>query len=207
MKYRHENESAVLDYITTLNNEPTTRGKVWEEKIHNLIRSSGICGTLRDLETDEVIDHFIIQSSSSAHFNQLKEIDSATDYWRPISKRHPTCDAYILSKGLMVQMTVGAEHGINVNGLESVLKSGIFTEWENQHPNELLKLVLIVDGQAYEKFRKDQAYTYNPEARKANNRSARDKKQMDLESRYKQYVMKVDLEEELRGKKSGLERV
>ena len=49
----------------------------------------------------------------------------------------------------MLQMTVGEEHTVNMEGLEKVMNSGIFREWENEHPAEKLKLIFVVDSVVY----------------------------------------------------------
>lgn len=33
-------------------------------------------------------------------------------------------------------MTVGTSHEINISGLEDILKSKVFEEWQQQHPDK-----------------------------------------------------------------------
>ena len=58
VQFRESQEADVLDFIQSLRNESTSRGKAWEAEIHHLIQCVGIQGTLRNLETDEVIKRF-----------------------------------------------------------------------------------------------------------------------------------------------------
>jgi hypothetical protein len=44
-------EAEVIDFIQTLNNDASSRGKAWEEQIRHLIGTVGIEGILRNLET------------------------------------------------------------------------------------------------------------------------------------------------------------
>jgi hypothetical protein len=159
-KFRHEKEADVLDYVLTLNNDPTARGKVLEEQIHKLIQTCGIQGTLREILTDKVVEPFLLRSSNTRFFQDFNEIDDSAQYWRPTSKRHPTCDAYFPESGVMLQMTIGQKHTVNRDGLEKILNSGIFTKWENDHPEELIKLIFVVDLSADTQLLKEQAYRY-----------------------------------------------
>ena len=45
--FRRQQEAEVIEYISTLNNDPAARGKPWEEHIHQLIETSGLEGILR----------------------------------------------------------------------------------------------------------------------------------------------------------------
>ena len=67
----------------------------------------------------------------------------------------------------MLQMTVGVQHTINMNGLEASLKSGIFKQWENDHPDKLLKFIFIVDTAVYEEYLRDQNLKYTKASNKA----------------------------------------
>jgi hypothetical protein len=102
--FRNEKEADVVDYVLKLNNDPVSRGKTWEKQIHTRIQSSGVRRPLRNLHTDEVTDDLFLHSSNTRFFQDLNEIDKSAQYWRPTSKRHPTCDGYLLEKGIMLQM-------------------------------------------------------------------------------------------------------
>jgi hypothetical protein len=60
----------------------------------------------------------------------------------------------------MLQITVGASHDINISGLEDILKSKVFEDWQQQHLNEKLKMIFIVHPSVYKEFTK-QLYLYN----------------------------------------------
>lgn len=180
-QFRHEQEAAVISYIETLNNDPAARGRVFEEVVHHLIEVAGIQGPLRNLQTGEVTN-FGIPLSSSSFFKSFKDINSSSEYWRPVSKIHKTCDAYKPSEGLMLQMTIGVSHQINICGLEDILKSGIFDEWIKQHPNEKLRMIFIVHPSVYKEFTK-QTYTYNHVAEEGNSKDNSEKRQRNTEKR------------------------
>lgn len=133
--FRRQQEAEVIEYISTLNNDPVVRGKPWEEHIHQLIETTGLQGTLRNLETDEEHE-FILRPRLTSFFDEFGDIDDSAQYWRPTSRKHPACDDYISEQGIMLQMTVGEEHSINMKGLEKAIKSGIFRPWEDEHPQE-----------------------------------------------------------------------
>ena len=88
MQFRESQEADVLDFIQSLSNESTSRGKAWEAEIHHLIQCIGIQGTLRNLETGEVIKDFAISRSSGALFHNFENINITADYWRPVSPIH-----------------------------------------------------------------------------------------------------------------------
>ena len=196
--FRNEKEADVVDYVLTLNNDPVSRGKVWEEQIHTRIQSSGLRGPLRNLHTDEVTDDLLLHSSNTRFFQDLNEIDDSAQYWRPTSKRHPTCDGYLPKKGIMLQMTVGSGHSINMDGLEKILNSGVFTEWENNHPEEPLRLIFVVDSSADSEFIKEQTFRYTQSTNKADRGRSKEKRREFVNSRVAQYVMKIDLEARLK---------
>ena len=201
--YRNEKEADVVDYVLTLNNDPSARGKAWEEKIHKLIQSSGLRGPLRNLDSDEITDDLFLHSSNTRFFQDLDEIDDSAHYWRPTSKRHPTCDGYLPEKGIMLQMTIGSGHSINMDGLEKILNSGIFTEWENNHPDETLRLIFVVDVSADLEFIKEQTFRYTESINKADRGRSKEKRREFVNSRVTQYVMKIDLEASLKEIRSG----
>jgi len=66
-------------------------------------------------------------------------------------------------------MTVGKSHDINISGLEDILKSEVFEDWRQQHPDEKLKMIFIVHPSVYEKFTK-QSYLYNYVAAEGNSK-------------------------------------
>ena len=49
--FRRQQEAEVIEYISTLNNDPFARGRPWEEHIHQLIETSGLEGTLRNINS------------------------------------------------------------------------------------------------------------------------------------------------------------
>jgi len=91
-------------------------------------------------------------------------------------------------------MTVGSGHSINMNGLEKILNSGVFTEWENDHPEELLRLIFVVDSSADPEFIKEQTFRYTQSTNKADRGRNKEKRREFVNSRVAQYVMKIDLE-------------
>jgi hypothetical protein len=107
----------------------------------------------------------------------------------------------------MLQMTVGTCHEINVSGLEDILKSKVFEEWQQQHPDEKLKMIFIVHPSVYEEFNK-QSYLYNyvaaegnskddSKTRPRNTEKRREERKAFIESQVVQYVMTIDLEQRL----------
>lgn len=121
----------------------------------------------------------------------------------PNSKRHATCDAYIPTDGIMLQMTVGEQHTINMNGLEASLKSSIFKQWENDHPDKLLKFIFIVDTAFYEEYLRDQSFKYTEVSNKADSDWKKEARRESVECRVEQYVLKVDLERRLKELRCG----
>ena len=167
--FRRQQEAEVIEYISTLNNDPAARGKPWEEHIHQLIETSGLEGILRNLETDEQ-RQFILRPRFTSFFDEFDDIDDSAQYWRPTSRKYPTCDGYIPEQGIMLQMTVGEEHTVNMEGLEKVMNSGIFREWENEHPAEKLKLIFVVDSAVYSEYERKQTFRYPRSEKNANNK-------------------------------------
>ena len=167
--FRRQQEAEVIEYISTLNNDPVARGKPWEEHIHQLIETTGLEGTLRNLETDEE-DDYILRPRLTSFFDEFDDIDDSAQYWRPTSRKHPTCDGYIPGQGIMLQITVGKEHSINMEGLEKAMNSGIFREWEDKHPKEKLKLIFVVDSAVYSEYERKQTFRYSRSEKNANNK-------------------------------------
>jgi hypothetical protein len=199
-----------------LNNDAPLRGKFWEQEIHHLIESKGIKGTLRDLETGDVTENFKIDQSQTSFFQSLTDINPSADYWRPVSKRHKTCDSYKLSLGAMLQMTTGETHDINVSGLEEILQSNIFQAWQKEHPNDDLKFIFIVHKSTFKEFGK-QTYEYGKvdiggnskatqEQRKRNTAKVKEGRKMAVEAKIRQYILEVDVEELLKNCRMGVKR-
>ena len=199
---RRQQEAEVIEYISTLNNDPVARGKPWEEHIHQLIETSGLEGTLRNLETDE--EHqFILRPRFTSFFDKFEDVDDSAQYWRPTSRKHPTCDGYIPEQGIMLQMTIGEEHNINIEGLERAMNSGIFQEWEDEHPEEKLKLIFVVDSAVYSEYQRKQTFRYSRSEKNANNKRKNETKKEKIESQMEQYVLKIDLSARLRELRFG----
>jgi hypothetical protein len=57
-------------------------------------------------------------------FDEFADIDDSAQYWRPTSRKHRACDGYIPEQGIMLQMTVGEEQTMNMEGLEKAMNSG-----------------------------------------------------------------------------------
>jgi hypothetical protein len=208
MQFRMQQEADVISFINILNNDAGWRGRAWEEQIHHLIESTGIKGPLRNLDTGETEDDWKIRRNKSAYFNSFADIDSTAVYWRPISTEHKSCDAYIPSKGLLFQMTVGKTHPIKILGLEDVIDSGIFHEWLAQHPGSRLKLVFILHPSVYQEFGK-QSYLYSNASPHGKSKLSLSKqpwstenvkimRKMKVEDYITQFAMSVDLEQRQR---------
>ena len=213
LQFLNEREADVLEFIETLNNDASLRGKFWEQQIHHLIERTGIEGTLRDLETGDVTENFKIDKSATSFFQTLADINPSADYWRPVSKIHKTCDSYKLSLGAMFQMTVGKTHDINISGLEEILRSNIFEAWRKKHTNEYLKLIFVVHKSTYQEFGK-QNYKYTKvdiegnskaaqQKRKRNTATAKESRRRAVEAKIRQYVLEVDLEKLLKKYRMG----
>ena len=93
--------------------------------------------------------------------------------------------------GIMLQMTIGEKHSINVPGLKRVLSSGIFADWENAYPTKPLKFIFVVDPLAYDEYQ-------NVQCLKGGNKSD----VAEVESRIEQFVLKVDVMPRFRELKS-----
>lgn len=216
LRFRSEQEANVIDFIETLSHDSITRGKAWEYLIHHYIEVSGLRGTLRNLETGDITNDFFIPPTACAFFKYLVDIDSSADYWRPDSSQLKTCDSYLPSSGLMVQMTVGKQHPINISGLEEILKSNIFQSWQENNPDEKLRLIFIVHKSVFNNFGK-QSYKYNDgdangnsitaaKNRLRNNLNIKEERKRHVEAKVTQYVLGVDLEQTLKRLRHSVKR-
>ena len=196
--FRRQQEAEVIEYISNLNNDPAVRRKPWEEHIHQLIETSGLEGTLRNLETDEQ-HQFILRPRLISFFDEFADINDSAQYWRP---KHPTCDGYIPGQGIMLQMTVGEEHTINMEGLKKAMDGGIFREWEERHPTERLKQIFVVDSAVYSEYERKQTFMY-PRSEKNANKRKNEREKEKMESQLEQYVLKIDLSARLRELRLG----
>ena len=122
--FRRQQEAEVIEYLSTLNNDPAAKGMFWEEHI-TYSWSSGFEGTLQSLETYEK-QEFILRPRLTSFFDEFDNIHYPAPHRRPTSRKHLTCDGYILEQGIMLQIAVGEEHSINVDGLEKPMNSQIF---------------------------------------------------------------------------------
>ena len=120
--------------------------RLGEEHIHRFIGTSGVIGTFANLEEEAVVD-FKLPAQTSRFFETFKEIDDSAQYWCPTSKVHSTCDAYIPKKEIMLQITIGQEHTINMDGLEQIIDSGIFRKWKTNIQGSHLNLCLLLTHQ------------------------------------------------------------
>ena len=103
----------------------------------------------------------------------------------------------------MLQMTVGLGHSINIDGLEKFLNTGVFAEWENNHPEETLRLIFVVDASAESEFIKEQTFRYTQSLNKAGRGRSKEGRREFVSSRVTQYVMKIELEARLKEIRSG----
>ena len=181
-QFGRQQEEEVLDFILTKANDPAARGNAWEPYIHLLIESEGLKGIMRKLGSTDSEQLFSLKPGKTTFFKHFNEIDDSVRYWRPSIRNHPTCDAYIPEAGIMLQMTIGQSHSINVPGLQKALSSGIFAVWENAYPTERLKFIFVVDPFAYDEYQKTQRLQGGNQSDVA-----------EVESRIEQFILKVDV--------------
>lgn len=199
--FRRQQEAKVVEYILATWNDAGSRGKAFEEHIHQLIATTGLEGNLTNLETGEEIENFRLKPQKTMFFATFDEIDSSAEYWRPIAHNHASLDGYLPASGIMIQMMVGKTHAINAAGLEKTLKSGIFAEWENKNPTQKKKFIFMVHEESAE-IRNKQSLTFGESEQKKTSRR-RPRGQEAIEERIEQYVLKVDLEGRLKKLRSG----
>jgi hypothetical protein len=82
-----------------------------------------------------------------------------------------------------LQMIVGEQNTINMNGLEASLKSSIFKQWENDHPDKLLKFIFIIDTAVYEEYLRDQSFKYTKASNKADSDWKKETRRESVECR------------------------
>jgi hypothetical protein len=132
---------------------------------------------------------YCIDHKTTAFFQHFNEIDSSAEYWRPVSQNHKTCDRYIPGAGLLLQMTVGKDHKINISSIKNILASGKFREWEDQHPGQPLRLVFIVHPTVFDNFTK-QTYRYSDKStdgsKHRNNQKQKTERKEKVESQVQQ---------------------
>lgn len=215
-QFRSEQEAAVIDFIETLSNDPACRGRAWENLMHHYIEVAGLRGSLRNLETGEVTNDFVISRTAGNFFKFLTEIDLSAEYWRPVDSQHKTCDSYQPSSGIMFQMTIGKEHPINISGLEGVLQSNIFQPWQKLNPDQKLKMIFVVHNSVFKEFSK-QSYKYNDVDPNGNSKNAANTKSKNtpavkeqrknfVENKVTQYVLEVDLGPKLRSLRQSVKK-
>lgn len=117
---------------------------------------------------EEAFFYFKLPAQTSKLFETYKEIDDSAQYWRPTSKVHSTCDAYIPEKGIVLQMMIGPEHTINMDGLRRDNEQVNIPKAENEHPGEPLKLVFVIDTSVYTQFENNQTFKFPQSSKKAN---------------------------------------
>ena len=152
-QFRQNQETDVIDFIENLGNDPISRNKAWEVEVHHLIETVGICGALRKLNTGKTTD-FEISPGQASFFETFADINETSDYWRPVKRNHRTCQLYRPSHGVILQLTVGKTHEIDISGLEEAIKSDIFKTWKAEHPNLKLRLIFVVHPSVFMEFDK-----------------------------------------------------
>ena len=136
------------------------------------ISSRGVNGGMKDLETGEVFHNFKIQASTTAYFNGFGEIDGKAEYWQPVVANHTPGDSYIPSKGLILQMSVGESHDINVKGVEDSLDSRVFGSWEDDKADEWIKFIFVLHSNvAYKYGIQHLKFTDNPKHKGAKDKA------------------------------------
>ena len=97
--WRHLRRQQRLKLLSTsqLSTTILSRGGNLEEHIHQLIETSGLEGTPRNLETDRTSVYFT--ASITSFFDKFDDIDDSAQYWRPTSRKHPACDGNIPDQG------------------------------------------------------------------------------------------------------------
>jgi len=102
--------------------------------------------------------------------------------------------------GIMLQMSVGKGHTINIPGVEDALKRGMFKSWEKRHPTEPLRFIFVVDPNTYDQYQGDQTFRYEYPKRSAENT----REENDIE--VSQYVLKIEFVEGYDGEaRDGIE--
>ena len=100
----------------------------------------------------------------------------------------------------MLQMTVGAQYPIKIAGLEAILESGMFNEWQNANGGGSHRFKFVVDKSVCNLYDKEQTFSCNEHKQKDGKRGP----SKAVESKHKQrrkeavqeemeYVLLIDL--------------
>jgi hypothetical protein len=156
-----QGELNMLRFLLDQNNVSTARAFAFEPHVFRTIETSGFSGRLRLLTDNGGEERGPKRMGpwirrSFATFEELPSGEGAHDgmFYVPIQTNYTSVDFYVPSMGLLVQVTVGQKHGVKRAGLEAAEKSGMFSEWREDNPDEKLRLVFLCDGFNFDQFTK-----------------------------------------------------
>ena len=155
----NEGELTIMKFLLDRNNEPAARAYAFEPHVFRTLANAGIKGRMKqftdtgDIDFQQMALPPLVRRRIS-NFTDLPTGPNVHDnaFYVPTQTNHTSVDLYIPSMGLMVQITVGQKHGVKWKGIQAAMDSGIFQDWQNDHPGEKLSLVFLCDSYNYEGF-------------------------------------------------------
>ena len=127
------------------------RGKLFEHFTHRLMSKQATSRKFRRLSTDQILSSdpplLSLPIQTAHYFRNVDEIDPFS-YNIPMSPKIPGIDSLIPAQGLLFQMTLRKDHGVQATVLEG-MKHGVFDKYLAADPNNKIKLVFAVDPKRY----------------------------------------------------------
>jgi hypothetical protein len=130
-------------------------GSIFESMVHRMVSTVGCTGNIRCLEKSskrkrDVSYEFQLGPLRRQVFEKLDDI-SMDAYNIPLAHNFAAVDAFIPSKGLLLQMTVSQKHATKLAMIEKLKQSRKFDKYLRDS-GEAAKLVFVVDTAIYDEF-------------------------------------------------------
>ena len=160
-------EQSLLEFMANQSNHATARAYAFEPHVFRTLENGGLYGRMKLLSKTHPNPVSMRDQKLPAmrprDFTDLNEVNNPFLQkgliFVPKQKNHTSVDFYVPDYGLMVQVTVGKEHGVKWDGIQKAIDSKIFAPWEtaNAAPNgdkPKLRLVFLCDRLNYHGFRR-----------------------------------------------------
>lgn len=130
-------------------------------------------------------------------FSQISEIsngkqDQAGHFYVPMQTDLSSVDFCLPQYGILGQVTAGQKQGVRLEYLDAAVNSGIFDEWQTEHPGEKLTLVFLCPTNLYNSFIR-QPYLTSQRTAITDPATV-----VDIDKRFNQIAWELDIEDQLR---------
>ena len=141
------------------------RGLLFEPFVHKLLTGTGVIGRMKNLDNGTKVGSVRLGPwTKNVYQNHSQIVDTVGSINVPLKGNETAVDALAPYDGYLFQITVsGHKRGINRPGLQTIMDSGIFTDFVKRQTrkNKHVSLVFIVEAGLYDEFQRQDYHGTN----------------------------------------------